>query len=138
MLIDKMKTEITRFTWEATKDFGVASTSHVVNMPIWGSDYISGMYGRIKTAFSGMDGQLLMRIGTSDDDSCIMSDRDLGQTGELWIHFLPHNWFCKIGDRDCLYDSEAPIITFTSDDGNLEDLTAGEVELVVVHIVPDK
>lgn len=143
MLIDKMKTEITRFVWEATKDLGVADTSHIVNIPAWGTDYVTGIYGRVKTAFAGITGPVTMKIGTSDDDSCIMPDRDLSRTGDIWSH-LPRpladqHWPCIFGaEFEAKYQDSPPVITFTSLSGNLEDLTAGEVEIIVVHIVPDK
>lgn len=142
MLIDKMKTEITRFTWEVTKDFGVADTSHVVSFPIWGSDYVLGIYGRVKTAFAGITGPFTMKIGTSGDDDSIMVAKDLSEVVDFFIQFPVEQWPCLLLEpthkKHANYDTTSPIITFTSDSGNLEDLTAGEVELVVVHIVPDR
>lgn len=146
MLIDKMKTEITRFTWEATKDLGVADTTLTVGMPIWGTDYIVGVYGRVKTVFAGITGPVTVEVGitSGENDNVWVVSQTLATAAQLYLspyfnYVDAKNWFCtQMGKRDGKYDSTPPTITFRSASGNLEDLTAGELEIVVFHLVPDK
>jgi len=138
MLIDRMKTEITRFRWVVGTDFGVADTSHAVNIPVWGTDYVIGMYGRITTAFAGAT-TMTMKIGTTTSDDIIMKEQSLMVVGNLFPHLITGRLNCPASYMfEGKYDYAAPIITFTSTGVNLSSLTAGEVELVVMHLVPDK
>lgn len=137
MLFDKMKCDIHRWTWQAPQDFGVAATTLTVNFPVWGTNYVTGIYGRVVTAFAGIS-LATIEIGFTGDTNAIMVKTGLNVTGQhLFMHLSRKTWFCDIATKDSEYDLTAPIITFRSADANLEDLTAGAVEIIVSHLVPD-
>lgn len=138
MSMDKMRWDLKRYTWVGGRDLDVASTTTTGLIGGGTSGYVTGMYGKIVTAFTGILGPVYAEIGTSDDSNCMMLRADLAQTGYLFIHLLEDLWFCNKGTkRDSRNDLESPIITFTSLSGNLEDLTAGWIEIVKVILVPD-
>ena len=139
MLIDKMKTEITRFRWVVGSHFDIDDTSHSIQFPIWGSNYVIGMYGRIVTAFAGTPTAVTMKMGLTADDDIVMKEQSLLVKANLFPHLITGRVNCPSSYMfEGKFDYSAPYITFTSTGGNLSTLTAGEVELVVMHLVPDK
>ena len=141
MLYQKMKLEIMRYTWEGGKDLGVADTTVSLGIPIWGggSGYVVGIHGHVGTAFTGITGPLWVEIGDSTNTDSILPRRNLANIGDL---HTSSPWYIATSPS-CVYglttkhDMTPPIITFTSDSGNLEDLTAGEIEVVVVYLTED-
>jgi len=102
------------------------------------SDYLIGMYGRILVPFAGITGPLYMEIGEVEDTDSMMGKIELltalaGQ--ELFSNFPieTQSHGCKYSQRS-RHGRPAPIVTFTSDSGNLSSLTAGWLELILVSL----
>ena len=136
MLFDKMKWEIMRYSWEGGKDLLVASTTCTMGLPLWGgTGYLMRVFGRVVTAFSGITGPVTIEVGFDIKTDAIIAANDLSRVGELiGSGQVGSKGFCE--RREIFYDPPSPIVTFTSSSGNLEDLTAGRVELIVLHLMP--
>jgi len=106
-------------------------------LPIWGgrTGYMVGIYGRVVTAFTGITGPVTIEVGFEGSTDAIIGKNDLGIERELIGRPVDAKWFCAT--RDTVYNLPSPIVTFTSASGNLASLTAGRVEIVVVHLVPE-
>jgi hypothetical protein len=138
MKFEKMKWDIQRITWTAAKDLAVAAASTTYPMPLpGGTGYLLGLEGRVTTAFSGITGPVKMKVGFTNIPDVLLRAVDIGVAKDLYgSGSTAAHFFCA--SRDSLYETGlSPIITFESSSGNLEDLTAGEVELVVIYLVPD-
>lgn len=138
MLFDKMKWHIMRFSWEGGKDLICDTTDFVIGLPDFGEPvgYLTGIEGRVVTAFAGITGPVTMKVGFTSCSDALIQAVDLSVAQEfVGAASLDHKFFCT--RRSAMYDPEFPIVTFTSASGNLEDLTAGKVEIVVFRVVPD-
>jgi len=146
MEFKEMKWNIIRYAFNGGKDLQTADTSLTWSLPTtWGGDagYLIGIHGRVSVAFSGIAGPVYMEMGTSTSDTNnIMPRQNLNAARDLVIMPPPYldvadtQWaFCNrtVNTR---YNLTSPTIKFISDSGNLEDLTAGRVEIVIVSIVP--
>lgn len=143
MLYNKMKFDIIKYTWQAGKDLKVADTSFTDALTIWGGHrgYMISICGRVNTAFAGITGPVWMEIGNSTTSDLIMVKRNLANAGDLIIKAAPfefnlHSGACNMPLRP-MYNLTAPVVKFSSDSGNLADLTAGEVEIVMINLIQE-
>ena len=140
MQSQRMKFDIMKYSWKST-DLNLAATTWTTGVPIWGGEtgYVIGIHGYVKTAFAGITGPLWVEIGDSTNTDSILPRRDLANTGDLHTStpwYMSGEPICNYGLMT-KYDMTAPVVTFTSNSGNLEDLTAGEFEVVMIHLIED-
>jgi len=122
--------------------------------------YIVGIYGRVKTAFVGLTNPKVS-VGVSGDTSRYMVAQPINKVGELmygklvkstgginkssvslpdkYKRDLPHTKnFCEGMPHAMISPSNVTIIaTFTSDSTNFSNVSAGEVEVIVLYINPE-
>lgn len=140
-----MKYEIIKHNIRATRDFGASSSTYTwtVTNKYGGnltSDYLVTVYGRVVAPFTGIEGPVYVEIADSDKTYTMLSKVNLKEAradGILFTH-------CPVLDdlsRKCQqypghsFAYASPVVTFTSESGNLSDLTAGEIEIILVTLV---
>jgi len=146
-----MELVATLHTINAVRDFsGSTSTFTWTVKTLTGGtlvvNYMIGIYGRIAQAFAGIAGPVWFEIGDADNSDCYMPrmnllasrrDQELFSRGSLMAlrtDASPKVYSC-VNYPPYRYSPATPILTFTSDSGNLSSLTAGELEIVVPHLV---
>lgn len=138
MKFEKMKWDIQRLTWEGGKDLAIDDTEVTYSLPLpGGTGYFLGIEGRVVTAFSGITGPVKVKIGFENMTEAILQEVNMDTAKDLFGSGITasHFWCSR---RGSLYEIGLnPIITFTSDSGDLEDLTEGQLEIVIIYLVPD-
>ncbi len=110
-----------------------ASTSQTVYLfRIPTNAYILHCCGRVKTVFAGVT-KPTISVGTSTGTSDFMPSQRIDKANAL---LLGQREFCKVMHFDYQVGTERSIIgTFSSSSGNFVDLSAGELEIVMVYVV---
>jgi len=135
MLVENMDWRIRKCRFIAANDFRAEATTATFNLPLPSpGGYIMDIQGRVVTAFTGITGPIRVKIGFAGSTEHIMADQTIDTAGVLFPSDkgMYHNFFCA--RRTMLYGMPQIIITFTSDSGNLSDMTAGEVEFLVFYV----
>ena len=135
MLVENMTMSIRKYSFVAGTDFRADATTAIFNLPLPSQGgYIMDIQGRVVTAFSGITGPIRVKMGFAGSTEHIMADQTIDTTGVLFgsDKGLYHNFFCV--RRTMLYGMPQIIITFTSDSGNLSDMTAGQVDFLVFYV----
>lgn len=139
----ELKLESVAYTLTSAADLNVAATSTTWTMTnLFGGNlttgYIVGIYGRIVTPFAGIAGPLWMEIGDAVKTDSIMPRISLmvAKANQVLFSHFPMDFPVVACEQFPLYrySMTAPIVTFTSSSGNLEDLTGGIVELVLINL----
>lgn len=142
----EMKWALTSYQIRATRDFGASTSEFTYTLagpsgePLV-TGYVIGVYGKITQAFAGITGPVFLTIGNSDDSECNMASMNLlasyaGQ--ELFSHrdtIVDYRVHICHHFPTYRHNMKTPILTFTSVSGNLSDLTAGEIEIVIPHLI---
>ena len=113
-------------------------TENVCILPA--NSYILAVFGRVKTAFTGLT-KPEVALGVTGDTDLFMSPQSLDKTNELLSGMATGvnavtglKGYCAAMNKAMVYSSAKPIIaTFTSGSDTF-DPTAGEVEFVVVYV----
>jgi hypothetical protein len=91
------------------------------------------MAARVKTAFAGVTVPQVS-VGISGDTDKYIKQQHIDQAGDLLG--MTQGTYCdafKIGYMKTPSDSETIIATFSSSTGNWSDLSAGEIEFLLVY-----
>jgi len=143
MEITKMKMNVLKYNLKVA-DISTAATTNTWTIKNefggnYNSAYTLAVHGRIVTQFVGITGPVWMEIGTADVTDCIMPRINVmaAKVNQLLFSHMPMSRPAVICQMLPLYtySQPAPIVTFTSDSGNLEDLTAGHIEIVVIGLI---
>jgi len=142
----EMKWDLIKHNIRGTRDLDTAGTTFTWTITdLFGNNlsasYLVGIFGRVATTFAGVTGPLWMEIGSSDDSDSIMQRINLlgaRNNQQLFCHMpMGYPWLICEQNTPAKYQymTSSPIVTITSDSGNLEDLTTGELEIVLVRLV---
>lgn len=108
-----------------------AATSQTVNIYIRGNiTYLLGAFAYVNTAFAGVT-RPEVKIGYTNLTEAIIPLQHLNKVGQLKTGRM-HQIFCE-GMAVPTGKNQSVILTIQSASGNLSDLTAGELEVVVVY-----
>uniref|UniRef100_A0A6M3KVK3 Uncharacterized protein n=1 Tax=viral metagenome TaxID=1070528 RepID=A0A6M3KVK3_9ZZZZ len=138
MEFQKMKYDIMRCRWTGGKDLDVADTSCTYPLhDLAQTNYLIEIRGRVITAFAGITGPVTIKVGVPTVPDIFLKAQNLATVYPFITHNIVDSEDWCAGRSNALWNMSDAIVTFTSDSGNLEDLTAGEVELIIVRLIPD-
>lgn len=117
-------------TAEILDAVSTSQTVYLCRIPV--NAYILHCVGRVKTAFAGVTAPTIS-VGTSTGTSDYMPTQPINIANAL---LLSQREFCPVLHFDYQTATERSIVgTFSSSSGNFADLTAGELEIVIVYTV---
>ena len=117
----------------AYDDFdNVAATSATVDLDYRGKNiYLLGVFARVITAFvTGTAPQL--KVGYPSYEDHLIQLQSIAKVGQLKSGGSPAQFFCE-GMAHPTGQAERIKLTIQNDSGNLQDYTAGELEVVIVY-----
>jgi len=93
--------------------------------------YLLGVFAKVNTAFvTGTNPQ--MKLGYPGHDDFLIPLQSIAKSGRLKSGKM-HQMFCE-GMANPTGSAQAIRFTIQNDSGNLEDYTAGELEIVLVYV----
>ena len=145
MEITESNVRTIKYSISYTDLFDASSTTHTLGLPLpGGSGYLLNLMGRVTTAFAGITGPVQVKVGfgTPIEDGLLI-EQNVGVAGALVSGGAgvgqssdTHQLFCSRMNMPIGNTTPLEIrAKFTSSSGNLEDLTAGAIELVAVYAI---